>query len=73
MTEAEAANKRCCGPEGCGRLHGQTYVAQTTGGYARSGGERFCIGSACMAWRADPKKPDDGFCGLAGVVVVRWP
>lgn len=39
MTEDEAKTKRCCGPSGCGVRHGDP----TEG--------RFCIGSACMAWR----------------------
>ena len=80
MTEDEAKTTRCCGPVGCGRSE-----------YAgRQGGdidgnviwERWCIGSACMAFREGGyppmvgdtitiKIPPDpkivhGFCGLAG-------
>lgn len=43
LTEAQARDKRCCGPEGCGgprRLDDQPVFVG-----------RFCIGSACMAWR----------------------
>lgn len=38
MTEEEAKNTRCCGPEGCG----QPGIMPAS---------RWCIGSACMAWR----------------------
>ena len=37
VTEKEAKNKRCCGPDGCGDKPAI--------------GPRLCIGSACMAWR----------------------
>lgn len=43
LTESEARTKRCCGPDGCGadvRQNGRV-------------SERFCIGSACMAWRPE--------------------
>ena len=56
ITEKEAQLKRCCGPEGCGRL-----VTENN---------RFCIGSDCMAWswwNYHPKKLGNmarGFCAL---------
>ena len=70
VTEKEAKNKRCCGPDGCGDKPAI--------------GPRLCIGSACMAWRpmidwatakgdivsgfvhgeADSQKR--GYCGYAG-------
>lgn len=37
MTEEDAKMKRCCGPGGSGET--------------RAFGIRYCIGSACMAWR----------------------
>lgn len=40
-TEDEASNSRCCGPKGCGRED------------PFRGDERFCIASACMAWRGE--------------------
>lgn len=49
MNEDEAKTMRCCGPSGCGiSLDSPDAFKQTTGArhYAR-----FCIGSACMAWR----------------------
>lgn len=39
MTEDEAHQTKCCGPEGCGRFNEQPY------------GARWCVGSGCMAWR----------------------
>jgi len=50
MTEEQAQRTRCCGPEGCGFTrkvkradapHDEIVV-------------RFCLGSACMAWRHAP-------------------
>lgn len=38
MTEDEAKKTRCCGPEGCGAKSSYD-------------NKRFCIASACMAWR----------------------
>lgn len=79
MTEQEAGQKRCCGPEGCGVLGNPDYEGGPS--------SRWCIGSACMAWRweltdrgwrvlqtkgldallqeAAPNKLQ-GHCGLAG-------
>lgn len=39
MTEDEATQKQCCGPEGCGVHNDKPYPAH------------WCVGSACMAWR----------------------
>lgn len=52
-TEAEAKETRCCGPEGCGwsyqpPLHDQSWPHKPS---PEIYGPRFCIGSACMAWR----------------------
>lgn len=71
MTEDEAKLMRCCGPEGCGVVGNPDYE----GGPC----SRWCIGSACMAWRWIDKagtKEDGtanyyagswkGYCGLAG-------
>ena len=75
VTEKEAKNKRCCGPDGCGDKPAI--------------GPRLCIGSYCMAWdwivvwpsgaserrRVKPAQDDPsiasggsvfGYCGYAG-------
>jgi hypothetical protein len=74
LTEQEAKAKRCCGPEGTGRVE-------------RGRDEhpiRCCIASHCMAWRwhvieeeisrdewrrtiVEKRGKPEGFCGLAGV------
>lgn len=73
MTEDEATQKQCCGPEGCGVHNDLPYPA------------RWCVGSPCMAWRWDltpakaarlegertgtlVKEPivASGYCGLVG-------
>lgn len=72
MTEDEANQKQCCGPEGCGQHNDRPYPA------------RWCVGSACMAWRSIPaghassrietptgfkitiNHAETGYCGLAG-------
>jgi hypothetical protein len=40
MTEDEAKLTQCCGPEGCGYFNDEPRPA------------RWCVGSACMAWRS---------------------
>ena len=39
LTEDQAKDKRCCGPDDCGVRRPLQSI------------ERYCIGSACMAWR----------------------
>lgn len=58
MTEDQAENTRCCGPEGCGEPRAS--AATTANPFPR-----FCIASDCMAWRLDAT--GEGYCGLAGV------
>jgi len=43
MTEDQANNKRCCGPEGCGVVGNPDYE----GGPC----SRWCVASLCMGWR----------------------
>lgn len=43
MTEDEAKTKRCCGPDGCGFTDPRQADCLN--------GERWCIGSECVAWR----------------------
>jgi hypothetical protein len=58
MTEEEAKKMRCCGPQGCGGWNGNSNAGEAVFGYA-SEPIRFCIGSACMAWRwRTIKNPD---------------
>jgi len=64
VTEEEAKTKRCCGGQDCGHYNENPYPA------------RWCIGSACMAWRQRNIMGDEpnssgglisaGYCGLAG-------
>lgn len=55
VTEQDAKNKRCCGPDGCGDVkRGVTGM--------RASDERFCIGSECMGWIVT--HPGKGCCGL---------
>ncbi|MDE2105845.1 MAG: hypothetical protein KGL39_51965 [Patescibacteria group bacterium] len=67
MTEEEAKLKQCCGPEPCGFFNDNPYPA------------RWCIASACMAWRSRNQRHNafsrvsegidgttDGYCGLSG-------
>lgn len=70
MTEEEAKAKRCCGPEGCGERNHQDLTRQDQQ-FAIMLLPRFCIGSACMAWReryggVGNDAHRQGFCGLAG-------
>ncbi len=76
MTEEEAKQKRCCGPEGLGIPYGSVEVCHDDATPLVFAPIRWCIGSECMAWRTRPagvksvKHPDGedttGFCGLAG-------
>lgn len=89
MTEEQAKLTRCCGPEGCGAPRQEDIDAikrsrepRTTDAELLSALAllpRYCIGSACMGWRAISKttqiggrdfpslEPSDrGYCGLAG-------
>jgi len=76
VTEEEAKTKRCCGPNGCGRLQDDLSGSPDNA-------PRYCIGSACMAWRHAPvsftqvndngktvqiegRSYTDFYCGLAG-------
>jgi hypothetical protein len=60
MTEAEAKKKRCCGPDGCGEKRNTQLGAEP---HPMAPKQRYCIGSACMAWR---DWGDKSHCGLAG-------
>lgn len=58
MSEQDAKKKRCCGPEGCGKVH------------KSSGPHRWCIGSLCMAWvwqKDATMTTSNGFTGVAYV------
>lgn len=65
MTENDAKDTRCCGPNGCGEV-------RDSGRGSPANQERYCVGSACMAWRWDdellpkPNSLSQGHCGLAG-------
>ena len=59
MTEDEAALKRCCGPDGCGHFNDNPFPA------------RWCIGSACMAWRWNDPWTSQTEEGHGGDIVVR--
>lgn len=54
MTEDEAKMKTCCGPEGTGYANDQPLPA------------RYCIASACMAWRKTGSKFKDARTGHLG-------
>lgn len=79
MTEDEAKAKRCCGPAGCGETHDtmqhkQSLYMAAVEIHAASVAllPRFCMGSACMAWRwndvRDWGQKSVGYCGLRGSV-----
>lgn len=61
MIEDEAKQKLCCGPEGCGR--GAKAYAGGNNGPDIVYVKRYCVGSACMAWRLE--MGGGGRCGLA--------
>lgn len=72
LTEKEAEETRCCGPEGCGR------GVSVKRNDAPTGAIHYCIGSECMGWRWTSEMfdgPDSyraepgpkGYCGLAGL------
>jgi hypothetical protein len=56
VTEKEAADMRCCGPEGCGISKSSNHIT------------RYCLVGRCMAWRNIG--PDIGYCGLAGIPIA---
>ena len=56
LTEDEAKTKLCVGPPGCGRRR-LVHSVQHCDGSADTntyGEDRYCAGSACMAWRSVP-------------------
>jgi hypothetical protein len=72
MTEDQAKTTRCCDPNGCGEVRDDNRGSPDNA-------PRYCISSACMAWRWIPKAGTDenaqpnyyagqwqGYCGLAG-------
>jgi len=44
VTEDQAKTTRCCGPNGCGEVRDDMRGLPDNA-------PRYCIGSACMAWR----------------------
>lgn len=62
MTEDQAKETRCCGPEGCGaRLEHQVASMRNERGAHEGSADllaalvllpRYCIGAACMGWRS---------------------
>lgn len=50
MTEEEAKRTRCCGPQGCGALRADKRTNATGQKVAIT--SRWCVGSACMAFRS---------------------
>ncbi len=47
-TEKEARQTRCCGTEGCGERRDNGKDLSAVGYFGTT--NRYCIGSACMAW-----------------------
>lgn len=73
MTEDQALQTRCCGPNGCGKV-------ADDGSGSPMNQIRLCIGRRCMAWRWEHIdmgatswiiSDTDGFCGLAGRPLVK--
>lgn len=68
LTEEQATEKRCCGPDGCGFVRVSTGLPTIV---------RYCIASQCMAWRQavplqgvtamEVAAERKGYCGLAGM------
>lgn len=59
MTEEEARKTRCCGPQGCGKVQDYDVHRNSVGDTIGQSFLRFCIGSACMAWRRLPRPEYD--------------
>lgn len=50
VTEREAEETRCCGPEGCGVVTNADRVRVADDAFVTVS-IRWCIGAKCMAWR----------------------
>lgn len=80
LTEEEARERRCCGPQNCGDTRGSQRVEASATTPVMNSPLRYCITSACMAWRfgmlttieSGPppwKVTPLGYCGIAGTQV----